>query len=104
VEIGRPRKSRGRDEYYCPYRIRGVGDEGVRAAYGVDSIQSLQLVMHAVGSALAARKDLRFFGNEDPGFPKPEDLLLLSEAKRRKASSPQQDQLVGRRGKSRTRP
>lgn len=90
VEIGKPRKPRGRDDYFCPYRIRGTGDEVVRAAYGADAIQSLQLVMHAIGSALAGRNDLRFFGNEDLGFPSPEDLFLLSELKKRKASSPQQ--------------
>lgn len=91
VEIGRPRKPRGRDDYFCPYRIRGTGDEAVRAAYGVDAIQALQLVMHAIGSALAGRHDLRFLGNEDLGFPSPEELLLLSEARKRKASSPRQE-------------
>jgi len=88
VEIGKPRKSRGRDDYFCPYRISGVGDEVVRAAYGVDAIQALQLVMHAIGSTLPRQHDLRFFDNEDLGFPGPEDLHILSEAKKRRTPSP----------------
>jgi hypothetical protein len=91
LEIGKPRKSRGRDDYFCPYRIRGSSDEVVRAAYGVDAVQALQLVMHAVGSTLARRRDLRFLGNEDLGFPGPEDLRMLAEAKKRQKPVPDQE-------------
>jgi hypothetical protein len=87
VEIGAPRRPRGRDDFFCPYRIRGAGDETTRAAYGVDAVQALQLVMHAIGSELARHGDLRFFEDEDLGFPQPEDLLILAEAKRRRGPS-----------------
>jgi len=91
VEIGAPRKPRGRDDCFCPFRITGVGDGVTRAAYGVDAVQALQLVMHAIGSVLAGQPDLRFFENEDLGFPGPEDLLILSEAKKRRTPLPRQD-------------
>src|SRR6266496_2248480 len=59
VEIGRARKNKGRDEYYCPYRITGVGDEKVRAAYGVDAVQAMQLVSKAVAAELFRYPDLK---------------------------------------------
>jgi RHS repeat-associated protein len=43
--IGRPRPVAGGDDWCCPYQIVGVGDEVVRAAMGVDALQSLQLVI-----------------------------------------------------------
>ena len=84
VEVGAPRMTPGREEAYCPYRILGLGDEVVRAAYGVDAVQALQLVMHDLGSALARHRELRFHGNSDLGFPDPEDLLTLAVAKQQR--------------------
>jgi hypothetical protein len=69
VQVGAPRKTRGREEYFCPYRVRGLGDETVRAAYGVDALQALQLVMPAIGSALTRWPDLRWLDGVDLGFP-----------------------------------
>ncbi len=71
VEIGKPRKTRGVDAYVCPYRVRGLGDDIVRAVYGVDAVQALELVMRAIGSQIANRTELRFLGNKDLGFPQP---------------------------------
>lgn len=87
VEIGAPRRPRGREDYFCPYRIRGIGGEVTRAAYGVDAVQALQLVMRAIGAELAGHADLRFFEDEDLGFPHPENLLVRGEAKKGKGPS-----------------
>lgn len=73
VQIGAPRKTRGQDDFFCPYRTNGLGDDKVRAAYGVDAVQALQLVMRAIGATLARRPDLRWFEGEDLGFPHPDD-------------------------------
>lgn len=75
VEIGAPRKTRGQDDCFCPYRILGSGDATVRAAYGVDAVQALQLVMRAIGAALAKLPDLRWLDGEDLGFPDPGEML-----------------------------
>jgi hypothetical protein len=88
VEIGMPRRARGHDDYFCPYRVKGIGNEVVRAAYGVDAVQALQLVMHAIGSALAKHADLRWVGNKDLGLPHPEDLDALKSVRAGRRGSP----------------
>lgn len=75
VQIGAPRKTRGQDDFFCPYRILGSGDGKVRAAYGVDAVQALQLAMRAIGAALAKTPDLRWFHGADLGFPHPDEML-----------------------------
>ena len=72
VRIGKP-VSVPSVAWACPYKIVGLGDESIRAVFGVDAVQSLQLVMVVVGSILEReQKALRLthLGNEDLGFPK----------------------------------
>jgi hypothetical protein len=33
-------------DHYCPYQIKGIGDEELRYAGGVDSLQALELALH----------------------------------------------------------
>jgi hypothetical protein len=54
IRIGKPAPfSDGRD-YFCPFQIAGIGDEKVRYAAGIDSVQALQLVITMVGAYLFA--------------------------------------------------
>ena len=68
VEIGKPHRS-GTHEWYCPYRIRGLGDESVRAAYGADAVQALHLAEQAIAAQLDSEPRLRWLGR-DHGFPR----------------------------------
>ncbi|HZB90771.1 MAG TPA: hypothetical protein VE397_04970, partial [Stellaceae bacterium] len=53
VEIGKPRRFRGgAPDYYCPFRIRGLGKDFISAGAGVDAVQALELAFVAIGSRL----------------------------------------------------
>ena len=39
-------------KWYCPWQIVGLGAEQVRAAYGIDAFQSLQLAMQMIGAQM----------------------------------------------------
>ena len=96
VQIGAPRKTRGQDDYHCPYRIVGLGDAKVRAAYGVDAVQALQLVMRAIGSALWKLRDLRWFDGEDLGFPHPDEMLAAPERTTSGGEEPRLPEMLAR--------
>jgi hypothetical protein len=58
VLLGKPvRRPTASNEDFslCPYQIVGLGNETIRAAGGVDSIQALQLAMEMVGADLHLR-------------------------------------------------
>jgi hypothetical protein len=76
IAIGKPRQFSDSEDYYVPYRIKGVGVEKLGYAAGVDAVQALQLVMRGIGADLLSisRKlpgQLRWIGNEpgEYGFP-----------------------------------
>ena len=75
VLLGAPNESAGGGEWYCPWQIMGIGGEKVRAAYGVDAFQCLQLVMVMIGATLYSLsengKPLAWMenGSGDLGFP-----------------------------------
>ena len=52
VAIGKPKPFLDSDDYYVPYQIKGIGDEHIKFAGGIDAIQCLQLVMKIIGSEL----------------------------------------------------
>lgn len=53
VEIGKPRWFRGgAPDYYCPFRIRGLGKDFIFAGAGIDAVQALELTFIAIGSRL----------------------------------------------------
>jgi hypothetical protein len=87
VEIGQPRKTKGHDDFYCPYRIRGVGDETVRAAYGGDAVQALQLVSQGVAAHLFRHPDLTWLGMPGNGFPPADESLPMEWARAVDATS-----------------
>lgn len=62
VRIGSPQKTTSGD-FITPYQILGAGDEKVRFAAGLDSIQSLQLVLQMIGADIHYRlKSINFGG------------------------------------------
>lgn len=52
VEIGKPRKFRGSSGYFCPFRIRGMGDDYLSRSGGEDAVQALELALVQIGSLL----------------------------------------------------
>lgn len=45
IIFGLPEKFPGDDDFYCPFQLVGLGDEKVRYAGGVDSMQALILAL-----------------------------------------------------------
>src|SRR5256885_1507139 len=45
VLLGKPRQLPDHQDYFCPYQIKGAGDEKVRYSCGVDSFQALHLAL-----------------------------------------------------------
>lgn len=43
ILFGTPKRIEGEDDFYCPFQVKGMGDEKVRYAIGVDSFQALIL-------------------------------------------------------------
>ena len=52
VLMGKPQNLLNHPDYYCPYQLKGFGDEKVRAAWGVDAFQAMQLAMGTIGVQL----------------------------------------------------
>lgn len=55
IRFGAPRPDplSSNGDWECPHQIVGLGDDTVRAAFGVDSLQSLLLSVYAVRIKLA---------------------------------------------------
>jgi hypothetical protein len=45
VLLGKPQQWPDQDDYFCPYQIKGAGDEKIRYMGGVDSFQALHLAL-----------------------------------------------------------
>jgi hypothetical protein len=52
VLLGKPRQLPDHQDYFCPYQIKGAGDEKVRYSCGVDSFQALHLALSTLGVEL----------------------------------------------------
>jgi hypothetical protein len=52
VLLGKPRQLPDHVDYFCPYQIKGAGDEKVRYSCGVDSFQALHLALSTLGVEL----------------------------------------------------
>lgn len=79
VRIGRPRRDRQLTrDWYCPIRILGIGMDRVQVAYGIDSVQALQLAQTMIAATLVLYYQrlnpgtLTWLGNAHLGFPLPE--------------------------------
>lgn len=76
VVLGKPQPFPDSPDYYCPYQIKGIGDEKIRHMGGVDGIQAIQLALQTLGAELQALNQrlngkLRWNGNREGslGFP-----------------------------------
>ncbi|XDD51683.1 hypothetical protein AB3N59_08115 [Leptospira sp. WS92.C1] len=85
VRIGKPKRCKDEKmDWYCPFQISGLDIEGIKVAFGIDSIQSLQLAMERIGAILQFRKSprkLTWLDDERLGFPLPEipEMFLKKE-------------------------
>jgi hypothetical protein len=52
VKMGKPQKTPGEQDFYCPYQITGLGDEKPSASVGIDSFQAMQLALRSIGGKL----------------------------------------------------
>jgi hypothetical protein len=53
IELGKPRRFRGGPpDYYCPFRIKGIGDDYISYSAGVDAFQALEFVFVQIGALL----------------------------------------------------
>ncbi|KFA90807.1 DUF6968 family protein [Archangium violaceum] len=73
IRIGKPRKDRSTNNYFCPYSFEGLDDRKVREAWGMDSIQALQNALQSIRLELTPHADaLSWEGGQNGwlGFPK----------------------------------
>lgn len=80
VHVGAPMKrvsvDAGTEDWYCPFRISGIGVDGVHAAFGIDSVQALHLALVLAGqilkNSLPGRAGLlSWYRDPNLGFPPP---------------------------------
>ncbi|WP_143070449.1 hypothetical protein [Luteibacter sp. UNC138MFCol5.1] len=74
--IGLPRPYDDGTDYFCPFQLRGIGDEKVRSAGGVDALQALILGIDRAAMYLSGTPEVRdgrltFLGNLGIGFGPP---------------------------------
>jgi hypothetical protein len=79
VLLGKPERFADSTDYYCPYQVRGIGEEKVKYLGGVDAFQAIGLALRALGAELQilnqqASGKLRWDADESGslGFPIPE--------------------------------
>lgn len=83
VSLGVPSPiGEGEDEYYCPYHISGLEEEGSGRVVGADALQAIQLVLVRIGAILYTSKEwqsglLTWHGERNLGFPLPDSLKDL---------------------------
>lgn len=53
VLLGKPMPFPESTDFYCPYQITGVGEEKIRYAGGVDSMQAIQLAFQVIEGDLS---------------------------------------------------
>jgi hypothetical protein len=55
VDVGRPARAASGADWYCPYRIVGLGKDGIRRAHGVDALQALILALAGLSRELTSQ-------------------------------------------------
>jgi hypothetical protein len=72
----------GQDDYFCPFRIIGMGDEQIRYGVGVDALQAVWLTLQMIGARLYTSPEaksgaLSWLGQSNLGFPVPDSISDL---------------------------
>ena len=78
VRFGRPERDPAPGgDWQCAFQITGLGEDDVECAFGVDSVQALQLAFQAVGARLFAAdgrgQSITWLGMREVGFPAPSE-------------------------------
>ncbi|QEX16474.1 hypothetical protein FRZ44_17680 [Hypericibacter terrae] len=80
IQVGCPEKRPNGHDYYCAYRVLGLGNDRVRSASGVDQMQALLLALRKMGAELYSCGEYKTgklywleMGNKDLGLPTPEN-------------------------------
>ena len=76
IKFGKPQRTPGHDDFFCPTQIVGIGDERVESTYGIDAVQALQLAMKWMGASLVrlnaeVGNTLRWEGDENGSYGLP---------------------------------
>lgn len=76
VEIYEPQSGEAEYEYFCWYKICGLGDERLKRCVGVDAVQALLVALVRIGSDLYSRDEtkagrLTWNQDENLGIPVP---------------------------------
>jgi hypothetical protein len=71
--IGAPRAYPDGNDYFCPFQVKGIGDERVRHAGGIDGLQALILAVERAAMYLSSTEEVRggqlkFLGETGIGF------------------------------------
>lgn len=76
VVIGKPRPFPGGGDFFCPFKVEGLGSQRITRAGGVDAVQALELALRMVGTVLYTSQEykdgrLTWEGGENGslGFP-----------------------------------
>jgi hypothetical protein len=82
IELFAPTVDARGNDYQCGYRIRGLGNDEIRIAFGVDSLQALLMAMQRIAIDLYTSQpgdagQLTWLGAGDLGHPVPETIRDL---------------------------
>lgn len=73
VQIGKPEQHKNKKEWACEFQIVGLGEDRIRSARGVDSLQALILALEGIWHSLErSGRSLTWIGGEegDHGVPR----------------------------------
>jgi len=76
VRIGRPKRRRGEQDYYCPFQVLGLAKGEIRLIVGCDSVQAIELAFRFIGQIIKNSVPAGSFWGDAPenlGFPLPRD-------------------------------
>ena len=52
VTLGKPRRKKGRQDWECPFRVKGPGVARLEFGYGVDALQALTTALEGIRAVL----------------------------------------------------
>ncbi len=75
VQIGKPQRDPDvGGDFYCPFQMTGIGNEKIRYACGVDTVQALVLTLNMIAAELYTSDEARsgkltWLGQRNLGIP-----------------------------------